>query len=83
MRIGERKYFGNSDNDNNTVLVFFHYKAALVSVFEVETKCLVAGSLGYNALHFISLWPLKHAFHALLSQIFVLHIKRVCDDDQF
>lgn len=63
VRLGEREYFGNSSN-NNTVIVFFHYKAALFSVLGVETKNFVGGSLGDNALHFVSLWSLKIAVYA-------------------
>lgn len=33
----------------------FYYKSALISVFEVETKNFVEGSLDNSALHFVSL----------------------------
>ncbi|KAK2524267.1 hypothetical protein Q9966_011681 [Columba livia] len=43
VRLGEREYFGKSDN-NNIVIVFFHYKAVLVAVFGIETKIVVEGN---------------------------------------
>lgn len=33
----------------------FYYKSVLISVFEVETKNFVEGSLDDSALHFVSL----------------------------
>lgn len=63
VRLGEREYFGKSDN-NNIVIVFFHYKAVLVAVFGIETKIVVGGSLGDNALHFVCLWSLTIAVYA-------------------
>jgi len=59
-RLGEREYFGNSNN-KNTVIVLLRCKTAEVSVFGVETTNLVGGSLGGNALHFVSLWSLRVA----------------------
>lgn len=48
VRLGEREYFGNR-------IVVFYYKSALISVFEVETKNFVEGSLDDSALHFVCL----------------------------
>lgn len=38
VRLGEREYFGNR-------IIVFYYKSALISIFEVETKNFVEGSL--------------------------------------
>lgn len=48
VRLGEREYYGSK-------IVMFYYKSALVSVFEVDTKNFIEGSLDDSALHFVSL----------------------------